>query len=233
MISRSSFNNRRKVTWGAKAILSSILLLALAVVAPQPVDAAPQPGDASKAKAHTTPAIHKLDRELRGKAAQGNGATDVIVEFNDAGDDADVIQGFGTKGKRLPGMNGRVLRVPNVLLERLAEHPRVKRVHHDRPVSGDVARTAITIGSRAVVELMGYTGAGIGVAVVDSGITAWHDDLRIKGYDQPQPSLLSLASTSLAATGLILPANQRVAHFKDFVNGRTTAYDDWGHGTHV
>ena len=57
----------------------------------------------------------------------------------------------------------------------------------------------------------GYTGAGIGVAVIDSGITPWHDDL-------------TRAPTA---------AGQRVTKFVDFVNNRTTKYDDWGHGTHV
>ena len=66
------------------------------------------------------------------------------------------------------------------------------------------------MGARAVQELMGYTGAGIGVAVIDSGITGWHDDLT-------------------HANG----QGQRVPHFVDFVDGQTQAYDDWGHGTHV
>jgi subtilisin family serine protease len=47
------------------------------------------------------------------------------------------------------------------------------------------------------------------VAIVDSGITSWHDDL------------------SDPATA------QRVDRFVDFVNGRALAYDDHGHGTHV
>ena len=68
----------------------------------------------------------------------------------------------------------------------------------------------MTVGARAVQELMGYNGAGVGVAIVDSGITGWHDDLTI-------------------ANG----QGQRVAHFVDFVNGYTQPYDDWGHGTHV
>ena len=68
----------------------------------------------------------------------------------------------------------------------------------------------MTVGARAVQELMGYNGAGVGVAIVDSGITGWHDDLTV-------------------ANG----QGQRVAHFVDFVNGYTQPYDDWGHGTHV
>src|SRR6185295_2967780 len=55
----------------------------------------------------------------------------------------------------------------------------------------------------------------IGVAVIDSGITNWHDDLTNK-------------------TSTIFPyGNQRVRKFVDFVNGRALPYDDNGHGSHV
>jgi serine protease AprX len=233
MRSLSATNIRRKATWGARVALTPLFMLVLALLVPQPLNAAPSPSGHGAARAQATNATHKLDKELRGRLANGAGESDVIVEFHDGRDDTDVVRGFGRKGLRLKSMNGRVLRIKNALLTRLAEHPRVKRIHHDRPVEGEVARTAVTIGSRSVVHLMGYTGAGVGVAVIDSGITKWHDDLRINGYGYPQPSLFNLASTSLSKTGLVLPTNQRVAHFKDFVNGRTTPYDDWGHGTHV
>jgi serine protease AprX len=222
---------RRKVTWGSRRTWSPILILVLALIVPQRVDAASGPGKGNAA-AQLTAAERKLDRELRGRGSS-NGESDVIVQFTDNRDDSTVIRGFGKAGRRLNLIQGRVLRIPNGLLKRLAEHPRVKQISLDRPATGDVGRTAATIGSRAVVDLMGYTGAGIGVAVIDSGISNWHDDFRIKSYGQTQPSLLTLATTSLSATGLVLPTNQRIAHFKDFVNGRTAAYDDWGHGTHV
>ena len=223
-------NERRKATWGARAVLSPLFALVLALMLPQGLYASPN----GNGKGQQVSAEHKLDKELRGRSGKSSGESDVIVELNDRADDADVIKGFGRKGARLSSVNGRVVRgVPNGLLKKLAENPRVKRIHHDRPVSGDVARAAATVGSRAVVDLMGYTGAGIGVAVIDSGISNWHDDLRINPYGETQPSLFNLLSISLSKTGLALPRNQRVADFKDFVNGRTTAYDDWGHGTHV
>jgi subtilisin family serine protease len=55
----------------------------------------------------------------------------------------------------------------------------------------------------------------VGVAVIDSGFTSWHDDLTNK-------------SSKLYPYG-----NQRVSKFVDFVNGRAAPYDDNGHGTHV
>src|SRR6185436_525224 len=76
-------------------------------------------------------------------------------------------------------------------------------------------RTSVTVGAKVVNETMGYNGAGVSVAVIDSGITAWHDDLA-----------------GVGAT--IYPyGNQRVKKFVDFVNGRTHPYDDNGHGSHV
>ena len=95
------------------------------------------------------------------------------------------------------------------MLEKLADHPLVKSVHVDRPTQGELNRTAVSIGARYVQTDMGYTGAGVGVAVLDSGITSWHDDLTNNG------------------------SGQRVVKFVDFVNNCAMAYDDNGHGTHV
>src|SRR5207248_10135212 len=76
-------------------------------------------------------------------------------------------------------------------------------------------RTSLTVGTRAVQQTLGLSGAGVGVAVIDSGITTWHDDLTDR-------------------LSRVYPfGNQRVAAFVDFVNGRTQPYDDDGHGTHV
>ncbi len=70
-------------------------------------------------------------------------------------------------------------------------------------------RTSATIGATIVRQEFGYDGSGVGVAIIDSGVTAWHDDLA-------------------DAAGAM-----RVDRFVDFVGGGATAYDDYGHGTHV
>jgi serine protease AprX len=61
-----------------------------------------------------------------------------------------------------------------------------------------------------VRQELGYDGAGVGVAIIDSGAAARLDDLSEE-------------------TG----KGSRVDEFVDFVNGRNVAYDDYGHGTHV
>ena len=53
------------------------------------------------------------------------------------------------------------------------------------------------------------TDQGIGVAIIDSGVTSWHDDLSGAG------------------------GAQRVDRFVEFGNGAETPYEDYGHGTHV
>ena len=78
-------------------------------------------------------------------------------------------------------------------------------------------RAAVVSGARSVQAHYGLDGAGIGVAVIDSGITPWHDDL---GYHGSNPNVAVVNG-------------QRVRKFVDFVNGLTTPYDDNGHRTHV
>ena len=53
----------------------------------------------------------------------------------------------------------------------------MERIVYDRPIGGEMNRVALTVGARDVQHKLGYTGAGIGIAVIDSGVAAWHDDL--------------------------------------------------------
>ncbi|HEX2446418.1 MAG TPA: S8 family peptidase [Vicinamibacterales bacterium] len=156
-------------------------------------------------------AFRKLDRALARRAKEGrNRDIRVIIELVDASDGGDTVKNVrGRAGRRLHAFNGRVAYVSEKMLEKLADHPLVKSVHVDRPTQGELNRTAVSIGARYVQTDMGYTGAGVGVAVLDSGITSWHDDLTNNG------------------------SGQRVVKFVDFVNNRAMAYDDNGHGTHV
>jgi serine protease AprX len=190
---------RRKATWGSRIArsLTFLLLIALSV-----------PGFA-EARAKGQGKAGKLDAQVEQRSHEG-GETAVIIEFTDDSQALSVLKGLGKAGRKLGIIKSYSATIPNGLLKQLEKHPMVKKVSLDRPVEGFSGRTSVTVGARAVQDVMGYTGAGIGVAIVDSGVTSWHDDL-----------------TGANRTG------QRVAHFKDFVNGRTTAYDDWGHGTHI
>ena len=207
-----------KAVWGRAVLMALLATLILSAAPAEAGGSSPVSGKALTAKqqaaraARTARLRSKLDVRLTDAAEDAvNGESDVIVVFNDLTDGVNVVKGHGGKpGRRLGIVNALVAKMPNSKLETLVSDPRVKSVHHDRPARGFVGRTAVTVGARAVQELMGYDGAGIGVAIVDSGITAWHDDLTV-------------------ANG----QGQRVTHFVDFVNGYAQPYDDWGHGTHV
>ena len=88
------------------------------------------------------------------------------------------------------------------------------RVHSNRKARKHDALSSVAVNANAVdtgnginnPNLYSYTGAGVTVAFIDSGITSY-----------PHPDL----------------TDGRVLAFVDFVNGQTTKYDDNGHGTHV
>ena len=159
----------------------------------------------------------KLDKILNARVNQP-GASRVIVMLAPGGDiSAEVRKAGGKPGRKLSLINGHAVELPHVALRALARHPAVRSIHLDRPAGGTLNRVAVTVGARAVQREYGLDGAGIGVAVIDSGITSWHDDLT---YNGTRPGVRTLNG-------------QRVAGFVDFVNGRSSAYDDHGHGSHV
>jgi serine protease AprX len=204
-------NIRKKAVWGRNALIALFLVSFAVVSVPASADSAN--GKASTKNAQSQKSKRqkhlKLDNELN-EVADAIGDSDIIVEFFDDSDSAARVTLNGGRAGRKLGGKGRAARISNALLKRLADDPKVKRIHRDREVTASIARTAITVGAKNVHNQYGYTGAGVGVAVIDSGITPWHDDLTVANR-----------------TG------QRVAAFVDFVNSRTAKYDDWGHGTHV
>ncbi len=160
----------------------------------------------------------KLDKTLNVRASGGHGTSHVIVTVQPGRDASVDIRKLGGKlGKRLNLIDGQAVELPNAMLRRLADSSSVVSVHWDRPTGSQNNYTAVTTGSRAAQLLLGYKGRGVGVAVIDSGITGWHDDLTYPGSD-PRVRTVN---------------GQRVVGFVDFVNGLSTPYDDYGHGTHV
>jgi len=182
----------------------------------RPVKKPGQPGKFAK--------NYHLDNALEELAKDRNGAVNtsrVIVELKPGHELPSEFKHYASRfavdgvDHTLDIINGVLLELPNNLLKKLASKGEVFRVHLDRPINSHVYRTSVTVGARTVQESLGYTGKGIGIAVIDSGITTWHDDLTNK-------------TTTLFPYG-----DQRVRKFVDFVNGRALPYDDNGHGTHV
>jgi len=170
------------------------------------------PASNSPVRAQT---LEKLDPLLQHRASNLSGHSQVIVRARDGvslGAIAVLIQQVGgTVGRELPIINAQAADVPDLSLLALADNPDVQRIALDRLLLGTLERTGPTIGASAARQELGYDGSGIGVAVIDSGVASWHDDL-----------------TAAGASG-----SQRVDQFVDFVNGSPTPYDDFGHGTHV
>jgi serine protease AprX len=161
--------------------------------------------------AASTDALGKLDALLQGRSRAVQGESRVIVRTKLSLPLADLlVRSVGGRVLgRIPSIASNVVVVPNAALRALASSPLVDHVTLDRVVVGAMERTGQTVGAVAARADFGYDGAGVGVAIVDSGVTAWHDDL------------------SQGGTG------QRVARFVDFRDGETAPYDEYGHGTHV
>ena len=173
----------------------------IAALAPAPGLAAPAGGS------NTGPS--RLDPELRERAQTARGSSRVILRLNPgvapAAADLAISKLRGTPGRRLISVGGQVAYLPNSSLAALARLPEVESVSLDRRVQGTLERTSTTIGANWVRENLGFDGTGIGIAIIDSGVANWHDDL----------------------------GSGRVTRFVDFVSFQTAAYDDYGHGTHV
>ena len=148
----------------------------------------------------------KMDRSLEKRAVDASRShkTTVIVMLEPGTDLPDHLQKYSRFG-RLNAVDAHVLDIPDNELKDVALLPQTSHVHADGIVHGLDFRTNITSGSFFANYNLGLTGAGVTVAVLDSGITGLHDDLPA-------------ASVKL---------------FKDFVNNKAQRYDDYGHGTHV
>src|SRR5436190_21574543 len=156
----------------------------------------------------------KLDPTLARRVGSLFGQSNVIVVARDAASLSAATQAIqvagGILGRALPIINARAAVVPDASLAAIAASAAVLHVAADRLIVGANERTGLTISSRPARTDFGLDGSGVTIAVIDSGITAWHDDLAD------------------AAGG-----TQRVDRFVDFVQQQGAPYDDYGHGTHV
>jgi hypothetical protein len=123
----------------------------------------------------------KIDDALEARAKRG-GWSRVIVTLKPGGEASAEIRKLGGRfGRQLPLINGQVVELPNGQIKKLAAHPAVARLDFDRPTRGQMARVANMTGARYAKSAYGLDGAGIGVAVIDSGVANWHNDLTYNG----------------------------------------------------
>ena len=164
--------------------------------------------------------FEKLDKEMKSRSGRLLGTSKVILTVKpgqEANAEKEIKKLGGRVGRRLKLVDGMAVELPNRVIKQISERSEVLSVHHDRPIAGHMNRTAVSVGARAAQQQWGYDGAGIGVAVIDSGIAGWHDDLSYQGSStKVEWSTASASRTSSTSS----------------TAGRTR-YDDNGHGTHV
>jgi len=160
-----------------------------------------------------------LDPVLRTRARQLTGRSRVIVEYRGTADVRAVTAVRGRAGRKLAGGQLQIADVDNIGLAALAADPRVARLSLDRDTFTTMERTATAIGAQAARTDYGVTGRGVGIVIIDSGISGMNDDLLVDASGKPSPA---------------------VAHFKDFTRDENSnvwtpdlPLDDFGHGTHV
>jgi serine protease AprX len=120
----------------------------------------------------------------------------------------DVLKLGGTVLNSLPLVNGLVASLDGNGIVSLSNQSNVIYISKDRPVNllMDTASAAV---NAPVAWKSNYTGSGIGVAVIDSGVNS-HRDLN--------------------GTGLL--SSSRVVYNKSFLS-TSSAADQYGHGTHI
>src|SRR5580658_4382664 len=192
-----------------------VLGLALLVLTAVPSYAGSRPVvDNDAASTPSAPSTPKFSRDLQ-QSVDATGMVTVIVQHRQMPTAAHLrtLQGHGaTMKSQFHTIRAVTMRVPASMLAELASDPNVTYITPDRhqkmaanPVTEEFA-TAVEADVAA--SQYGFTGSGIGVAVIDSGIAA-HPDLN-------------------NANG-----SSRVVYSQSFVAGDTTTSDKFGHGTHV
>src|SRR5713101_288847 len=153
---------------------------------------------------------HKLSKDLDALKGGHSGAmVDVTIQFNQTPTAAhhQKVQGKGGVLKtKLDFIKGAHYSVPVEALDALADDPDVAYISPDRPVRGALDTTVATVNG-GYAQTLGLNGAGIGVAVIDSGISDIPDLHNASGYE--------------------------VTYAQSFVPTDSSSVDKFGHGTHV
>ena len=120
----------------------------------------------------------------------------------------DVVKLGGTVLGQLPLINGLVAQLDGNAIQNLSSQSNVVYISTDRPLTPSLSNAAAAVNAPFAWQ-SNYTGAGVGVAVIDSGVS-YHPDLNLG----------------------ILPIS-RVVYAQSFVPGNSSPNDQFGHGTHV
>ncbi|HET9374091.1 MAG TPA: S8 family serine peptidase, partial [Chthoniobacterales bacterium] len=120
----------------------------------------------------------------------------------------DIAKLGGTILSQVPIVNGVIALLDGPGILNLSSNPNVVYISSDRPLAPSLSNAAPAVNAFAAWQ-SGYTGAGIGVALIDSGVAS-HPDLN--------GGFLGLS---------------RVVYNQSFVAGTPSPNDQYGHGTHI
>jgi serine protease AprX len=131
-----------------------------------------------------------------------------IVQFNTApnADDLKQLASYGQVKQLFTGINAAAILVPAGNIASIAANPNVKFITPDRAVKSKLDLTGAAVNAATAVSY-GLDGTGVGIAIIDSGITV-RDDLKKSG------------------------GAARIVHSED-LTGLGSTNDGYGHGTHV
>jgi serine protease AprX len=144
--------------------------------------------------------------------SSSTGYSTYIVAFKDQGAASAAAQGQveslinsynGRIIDRYSIIDGMAVTLPDNKVDELKAMSNVKYVEKDGTMHALLDKAVPQIGGDKVWAA-GYTGKGVKVCVIDTGIDGSHPDLN----------------------------GNKVVGWVDYVNGKTTPYDDHGHGTH-
>jgi serine protease AprX len=198
---------RHSAAWGKRVAFLLVFLVAQSAFAGQT--------DAGKASGKFAPDL--APTLARANAAGASETVKVIVQYRvvpTAAHYATMQRRGGLLHSKLHMIKGAAFTVPVRTLPLLESDPEIVSVSIDHPMKESDDLTNGAIGTSSAWN-SGYTGAGVGVAVIDSGINDNH------------PDLWNSAET-----------HSRVVYHQDFTGTPTTnssgaQYDLYGHGTHV
>ena len=112
---------------------------------------------------------------------KGGKKVDVIIQFNDPPGHSHLNSvKSGELKRKLPAIDGAVFSMPVKALKGLAHNPRIKYVSPDRRVQATLDYAHPTVGAD-LAQSYGWSGEGVGVAVIDSGIMLVDDLKNEKG----------------------------------------------------
>jgi serine protease AprX len=203
--------------WSYRAVGAAVLAVMLALAAAQPFGATGPPGST----ATSTAAVSRI-------AATGRLLVRVIVQGSAPGSRAAeraVARSGGRVSRKLPLVNGVAATVPVAALPALVSAPGVAAVTPDRRVHvqafspgsepvGGVQSVYPTVVRATDVWRAGDTGAGVTVAMVDTGVSSTVHDLEGR-----------IVQITDDRTGLSAPCVN--------LSGERNCNDSYGHGTFV